>query len=59
MLHMLQLTQEMQQARISPEARTYDAAVAERSMSAKGVMDLPPDGPTLQAVGKLVDQLDI
>ena len=37
----------------------YDAAVAERSMEAKGVMDLPPDGPTLQAVGKLVEQLDV
>ena len=37
----------------------YDAAVAERGMSAKGVMDLPTDGPTLQAVGKLVDQLDV
>ena len=37
----------------------YDAAVAKRSMEAMGVMDLPPDGPTLQAVGNLVEQLDV
>ncbi len=37
----------------------YDAAVAERSVEARGVMDLPLDGAAMQAVGKLVDQLDV
>ncbi len=36
----------------------YDAAVAERSMAARGVMDLPADGVTLTAVGKMVEKLD-
>ena len=37
----------------------YDAAVAERSVEAKGVMDLPPDGAALRAVAGIVDQLDV
>ncbi|MDP6778166.1 MAG: AAA family ATPase [Candidatus Latescibacteria bacterium] len=36
----------------------YDPAVAERSMAARGVMDLPTDGVTLRAVGEIVERLD-